>query len=177
MKISTERFYNIFSWWLDIWLFLYVTNLTTINPFIAIILTVIWDLYGIVLLSTTSTKTLKEDNLVVHYFRFLCVLISHWIPFFTLPLSVSVHSVLLFIVLSIAYIISLWYQGLSLQNVYNITKFQSTQFNTIQKLLETRFGNIVFGTIGYVLLLYLGYRLLVNPLKNSILYQLLSILS
>ena len=176
MKISTERFYNIFSWWLDIWLFLYVTNLITINPFIAIVLTVLWDLYGIVLLSNTSTNSLKEDNLVVHYFRFLCVIISHWIPFFTLPLSVSVNSVLLFIVLSIAYIISLWFQGLSLQNIYNITKFQSRQYSTIQKLLKTRFGNIVFGLIGYVLLFYVGYSLVINPSKKSILYQLFSIL-
>ena len=62
MKISTERFYNIFSWWLDIWLFLYVTNLITINPFIAIVLTVLWDLYGIVLLSNTPTNSLKEED-------------------------------------------------------------------------------------------------------------------
>ena len=177
MDKQTEYVYNIFSWWLVVWYFLYINKLISINPFIAAAMSILFDLFGAYYVSTdknNNTNDLSPNKQIVVYFRILAIIFSHWIPFLSLPRSIEVISIITLCLLTILYIFVLHIQGLTITSIYDLNNNNNVNYNSLYQLFKLRFGNIPMGILGFVFLFYTGFILLKNPAKGSLLYKVIS---
>tara|TARA_B100000902_G_C27118597_1_gene817442 strand:- start:442 stop:969 length:528 start_codon:yes stop_codon:yes gene_type:complete len=173
MNEQTERFYNIFSWWLIVWYFLYINKVITANPFIAAAMSVMWDLFATYYITSdnTNNKSTSLNSQLVIYFRIFAIIMSHWVPLLTLPRFIDMQSILTLIALGIFYIGLLYLQGFSVYNVYGSELSNVKRINSLYHLFKLRYGSVPMGFIGFGFLFYTGYLLLKNPAKGSLLYK------
>ena len=161
-------FYNVFSWWLMFWIFFYIIKLCPVEPFIAGILTVIWDLYVLIFHSDTVIPIETQEQRRVNHFRLLLIFIGHWLPVLTLPAVITKQSIMFLLTLGMIYISLLYLQGLTIFNIYEPDTMSGTKMSTFKDLFELRFNNYFFTTICLAVTFYSGYYLLKYPYKNSL---------
>jgi hypothetical protein len=172
MDITTERFYNIFSWWFIVWYFLYINKVITANPFIAATFVVIWDIFAAYYITSNNiNKSISLNKQIVIYFRIFAVIMSHWVPLLTLPRFIDLQSISTFITLSILYLLLLYTQGFTPYSIYGSDLNNTKQINSLFHLFELRLGSVPMGILGFAFLFYTGYLLLNNPIKGSLLYK------
>ena len=168
-----ERASSIFTWWIILWIFLYMINITTINPFIATVMSVVWDMYGWFIIQSTSITKQPLDVILVKQFRFLCILLCHWVPFFTLPVSITITSLFTLIGLLFIYILYLSILGLTPNSVYTSAMISNKGIRSISQLCTMRFRYIPLAIVGYGILFYNGIQLLMKPYKGSLIRMII----
>tara|TARA_Y100000816_G_C25956625_1_gene499143 strand:+ start:190 stop:714 length:525 start_codon:yes stop_codon:yes gene_type:complete len=164
-------FYNVFSWWFVFWVFFYVIKILPIEPFIAILLTVLWDMYALLFHQSKEIPVETEQQKWVQSFRMFLLITAHWVPFFTLPVKITKKSLGFLLLLAVLYTIFLNVQGLSIFNIYDYKNISGQEMKTFHDLFMLRFNNYFVATICLSILMYTGYTLLKNPYKDSLVYK------
>ena len=164
-------FYNVFSWWIVFWVFSYIIKLCPIEPFIAVLLTIAWDIYVLVFHNDKPIPIETSEQKWVQQFRILLLVTAHWVPFFTLPVIISKESVMLLISLAILYMTSLYLQKLTIFNIYDYKYISGVEIKTFKDLFILRFNNYFMTLFCLSIIFYSGYTLLKKPYKNSLVYK------
>ena len=164
-------FYNVFSWWILFWVFFYVVKLIPYEPFIAILLPIIWDMYTLFFHKDKPIPIQSTEQQRVQSFRLFLILTAHWVPFFTLPVKITTSSIMFLLLLAGLYTISLTAQGLNIFNIYEYKHISGVNMKTFNDLFTLRFNNYFVTTICLSILFYTGYTLLKKPYKHSLVYK------
>ena len=164
-------FYNVFSWWIVFWVFFYIIKLSSIEPFIAVILTIIWDIYALLFHNDKPIPIETSEQRWVQQFRLLLLVIAHWIPFFTLPVIITRKSVMLLAFLGIVYTASLYLQKLTIFDIYDYKYISGVEIKTFKDLFLFRFNNYFITVLCLSIIFYSGYNLLKKPYKHSLVYK------
>lgn len=164
-------FYNVFSWWILFWVFFYVVKLIPYEPFIAILLPIIWDMYTLFFHKDKPIPIQSTEQQWVQSFRLFLLITAHWVPFFTLPVKITTSSILFLLLLAGLYTISLTAQGLNIFNIYEYKHISGVNMKTFNDLFTLRFNNYFVTSICLSILFYTGYTLLKKPYKHSLVYK------
>ena len=164
-------FYNVFSWWILFWVFFYVVKLVPYEPFIAVLLPIIWDMYTLFFHKDKPIPIQSKEQEWVQSFRLFLLITAHWVPFFTLPVKITTSSILFLLLLAGLYTISLIAQGLNIWNIYEYKHISGANMKTFNDLFTLRFNNYFVTTICLSILFYTGYTLLKKPYKHSLVYK------
>ena len=164
-------FYNVFSWWILFWIFFYVVKLIPYEPFIAILLPIIWDMYTLFFHKDKPIPIQSTEQQWVQSFRLFLLITAHWVPFFTLPVKITTSSILFLLLLAGLYTISLTAQGLNIFNIYEYKHISGVNMKTFNDLFTLRFNNYFVTSICLSILFYTGYTLLKKPYKHSLVYK------
>ena len=164
-------FYNVFSWWILFWVFFYVVKLVPYEPFVAVLLPIIWDMYALFFHKNKAIPVESTEQQWVQSFRLFLLITAHWVPFFTLPVKITKTSIIFLLLLGALYTISLNVQELSIFNIYEYKHISGHKMKTFNDLFTLRFNNYFVTSICLSILLYTGYTLLKNPYKHSLVYK------
>lgn len=166
-------FYNVFSWWVVIWVFLYVVQVCPVEPYIGVLLTVIFDIFSITLKKGIIPKLRTPKQILFLNFRILVVGLVHWIPMLTLPAIITKDSVIVLIGAGFLYLLVLYLQGLTVFDVYDIKYILTQQIKTFEEWAKLRFHNYFVTSIFLFIIFYNAYNLVRRPFKNSIVHTFL----
>ena len=149
--------------------FFYIIKICPIEPFIASILTIIWDFYVLIFHSDNVISIKTEEQKKVNHFRLLLIFIGHWLPLLTLPAVITKQSIIFLLTLGMIYISLLYLQGVTVFNIYDPDNISGSKMSTFKDLFKLRFNNYFFTTICLAVIFYNGYYLIKYPYKNSLL--------
>jgi len=150
------KWYNILTWWIYIWTFLFLFDILP-NPFFIFFILLIFDIFYYYPLHIYLFHKFKYKSTII--LKILLIFIVHTLSGLFLPISIDLNSVIYFIIILCIYLFMII-----------ITNTNTIYFNSEKYLYNinyTTFLNIRFGNI-YTIILFL-LIIIINTYK---LYEL-----
>uniref|UniRef100_A0A6C0AY45 Uncharacterized protein n=1 Tax=viral metagenome TaxID=1070528 RepID=A0A6C0AY45_9ZZZZ len=170
--IKQGKWYNIFTFWIYIWIFLYLYNILP-NPFVLFLGMIILDIVFFYPVHIYLYVLDKFKYISTFITKIILLILFHTLPFLFLPIELNINSIFLCLFLAVIYLFIIYKNKIKFIYFYGEPYLYNIDY---KDFLKIRFGNasiifIILFIINTYKLLELRngdnmYNLLINTFKK-----------